>query len=436
MLAGMNESWTGVTTIHPAGVLALCLAIIFLFVFNKNKVIYPLIIFLTFIPGAQRIVLFSLDFSFIRILVLVYLLKIVISGSSQGSKLVSTDKLIFLWALMSIIIYTIQFGEMSALITRLGYMVEVVGTYLVGRLYIRNYNDVKSIVNVIGILSIPTLIIFLIERSSGTNLFSVFGGVPEHTFIRDGKLRCQGPFPHPIIAGVFWASWLPLIYYFHKIGEFKKTSSYMFFISVIIIILNTASSTPLSSLIVTLIGLWLYKFYHLLRPIQIGVILLLIFLHLVMKAPVWHLLARIDLAGGSTGYHRFLLIDSAIKYFDEWWLVGTITTEHWARGMMDITNQYILEGVRGGFLSMMLFILILRSVFSKIGKKIKKSADFVERYFYWTLGVVFFVHAINFIVLSYFGQALSIFYLMLGAAVSITTNSTDFSENNTRRAEL
>ena len=45
-------------------------------------------------------------------------------------------------------------------------------------------------------------------------------------------------------------------------------------------------------------------------------------LHFVMNHGIWHLIARIDLVGGSTGYHRFHLIDKAIAHFGERWLVG------------------------------------------------------------------------------------------------------------------
>lgn len=58
----------------------------------------------------------------------------------------------------------------------------------------------------------------------------------------------------------------------------------------------------------------------------------LVGLHMVMKAPVWALVARTKIVTGSTGYHRFALIDSAIKNFREWWLVGTYLTGHWGWG--------------------------------------------------------------------------------------------------------
>ena len=40
---------------------------------------------------------------------------------------------------------------------------------------------------------------------------AAMGGVPEITVVREGRLRCQGAFAHPILAGCFWAEQLPLI---------------------------------------------------------------------------------------------------------------------------------------------------------------------------------------------------------------------------------
>ena len=60
-----------------------------------------------------------------------------------------------------------------------------------------------------------------------------------------------------------------------------------------------------------------------------GIVMLLMLLHVVMNNPVWHLLTRIDLVGGSTGWYRYKLIDDFIKNFGQWWMLGTISTFGW-----------------------------------------------------------------------------------------------------------
>jgi hypothetical protein len=43
----------------------------------------------------------------------------------------------------------------------------------------------------------------------------------------------------------------------------------------------------------------------------VGLVGALAVLHFfVMQAPVWHLISRIDLIGGSTGWHRYIIFDA------------------------------------------------------------------------------------------------------------------------------
>ena len=89
-----------------------------------------------------------------------------------------------------------------------------------------------------------------------------------------------------------------------------------------------------------------------------------------MKAPAYYLLARIDLTGSSTSWHRAALIDMALGHLSEWWAFGTDHTRHWmpygvpwSDNHSDITNYYISMGVNGGLPLMLLFIAILAKAF-------------------------------------------------------------------------
>src|SRR5690606_19955616 len=124
------------------------------------------------------------------------------------------------------------------------------------------------------------------------------------------------------------------------------------------IIFNTASSTPVMSIIFTVIGLSFFYFRRYMSYFRWGLVALVISLHLVMNAPVWHLIARMNIVGGSTGWHRYHLMDKAISNFWEWWLVGIQSTAHWGWGLFDVTNQYVLEGVRGGILGLILYVFL------------------------------------------------------------------------------
>ena len=78
-------------------------------------------------------------------------------------------------------------------------------------------------------------------------------------------------------------------------------------------------------------------------------------LQLVMKAPVWFLIGRVGVVGGSDGYHRAYLIDRCIYNFWNWWLLGTKSTNAWASAdnhLFDVTNQYVATAADGGLLAL------------------------------------------------------------------------------------
>ena len=416
------SSWAGTTTVHPIGVAALVACIIAVFFLKKHRIIIPLLALIIVIPSAQRVVIASIDFSFLRILILIILARIFFKKHNRGLSFTRADTYVLLWMIWGIFSYGVLYDGFSGFVSRTGFMIEAVGAYYIGRVYIRTPESFNDIVIFIAKLSVPIMIFFLVERSTGRNMFSVFGGVHEFTLIRDGRLRCQGPFSHPIMAGVFWASmlpWLVPLWYENIIARWKIL---LFAVSITVIVLNTASSTPVMAIIFGVIGFSLFKKRNLTPTIRWGILISLPFLHLIMEKPVWHILARVNVVGGSTGWHRYFLIDMFVEHVSEWWLFGTTATAHWGRGLGDITNQYVLEGVRGGLLGFILFIMILVSVFSLIGKKIKTENHRQLIFFYWVSGVVLFMHSMNFLAASYFGQVVSAFFLFLGITVSLASS--------------
>jgi hypothetical protein len=192
----------------------------------------------------------------------------------------------------------------------------------------------------------------------------------------------------------------------------------------LIIIFCCASSTPVMAVVFSVLGavLWRYRLH--MRTLRWSLLIALVGLHLVMKAPVWHLISRIDLVSGNTGWHRYYLIDQAIHHFSDWWLIGTRTTAHWGWGLQDVTNQFILEGVRGGALRMGLFVAIIVLCFGCVGRLWRLQNGSVFRSVCaWALGVSLFVHAMNFVAVSYFGQIIVVWYLLLAAIVSLSTSA-------------
>jgi hypothetical protein len=150
--------------------------------------------------------------------------------------------------------------------------------------------------------------------------------------------------------------------------------------------------------------------------------IVLIALHLTMAAPVWFLIARIDLTGGSSGYHRAELVDQFIRHFSEWWLVGTHDSASWGWDMWDQQNQYVNIGETGGLAALVLFVTAICRQFAAIGTARKVVQGAKQEWLYWFLGAALFSHVVAFFGANYFDQS-KVSWFMLLAMISAATAS-------------
>lgn len=179
--------------------------------------------------------------------------------------------------------------------------------------------------------------------------------------------------------------------------------------------------------------------------IRWGLLLTLICLHIVMKGPVWSLIEKIDVTGGSSSYHRYMLIDQCIRHFGDWWLVGVKDTSVWGWDMWDTANQYVSTCDNSGLVPFVLFIAILVYGFNFLGRARKRvEAERPAALFLWALGAALFANVVAFFGISYFDQTIVGWYAllaMISAAsiqskkilrvepVQVAAESTDLSNN-------
>ena len=117
-----------------------------------------------------------------------------------------------------------------------------------------------------------------------------------------------------------------------------------------------------------------------------------------------------NIFGGSTGWHRYYLFDCFIRNADDWFWLGTKDTESWGRGLWDVTNQYVLEAVRGGIWTLLVFLTIVFLAVYIPGRftiKIKKG---VVHWLCWGVCVSMLSHCVSFMGVSYFGQIMILLY--------------------------
>jgi hypothetical protein len=385
----------------------------------------PLLILTCLMPLGQEIVLFDLHFPLFRVVLLVGVLRVILKGEAAQLKSTRLDKLFAWWVLVSVVFGSLSKPSMELFVNRMGDAYTAVGAYYFFRCVIVDFEDIVTSVRTLALASLPLAACMSVESNTGHNPFAVFGGVPPVSFLREGHVRCQGAFRQCILAGTFGATLFPLCValWFYR-PQYRRLAIVALAASLVITV-TARSSGALIALAAGTSGLMFWKWRGYLRMIRWGVVIGILGLSLVMKAPVWYLLAKLSSVTGGGGWHRAWLISQAIDHFGQWWLFGTTYTANWGPAgeviaadpnMMDITNQFVEEGVKGGILTLGLFVAIIVVCFNGIGRLLRAEvAEWPISFFIWTLGVTLFAHCLSFISVTYFDQIIVIWYWLLAA---------------------
>ncbi|MDD4905024.1 MAG: hypothetical protein PHD39_02535 [Methylobacter tundripaludum] len=409
---------------NAIGLLFTLVASAFLLALPRRLAAIPLLVGAAYMTRGQILEIGPAHFTVVRILVTVGILRVLLKGERIANGMNQVDRWLVLWAVF--LIASSIFHTSDAWVFRIGLMWSEVGCYFLFRVFIQDAEDVEQIFKALCVALVPIAVLMLLEKAIGRNLFAVLlGGINEIPTFRNGHFRAQGPFDHPILAGVVGATCFPMALHLWKshrkyalVGLFSARG----------IILASTSSGPIMMLLFILFGLALWKVRDHLRSIRWLALIAVIALDAVMKDPVYFLMARIDISGGSTGWHRSQLIRSSIEHLGEWWLAGTDYTRHWmATGIYantnhtDITNHLLGIGVMGGLPAMFLFIMVLVAGFGKVGRALRenKNASMEQRLLIWTLGAILFGHVWNFWSISLFDQSVVFFYLILASISAV-----------------
>lgn len=385
---------------------------------------------------AQALLISGLHFNVIRILISFGMIRLFVRKEIFDIKLNPIDRVFIAWLMASGFISVIFNAENINLTGCLGAVYDGLGIYLIVRALIRDFGDVVFNVKILGIMIIPLAFLFIIEHITGNNPFSYLGGVPILSEIRNGRIRCQGPFKHPILAGTFGATALPLFVGLMVYSTRNRALAIGAILAAMAIIFASSSSGPFLAFLACIVGLACWCFRAHIRAIRWGIAIFFVALHIYMKDPVWFVIARIsDLLGGG-GWYRSALINAAVVHFDEWWLSGTVYTRHWLPSgipgnpdMVDIVNHYVAQGVNGGLLALVLFIWLIVKCFKAIGSSVRDKTrfSFRKRFFIWSMGCTVLGHVVSFFSVSYFDQMSLFWYLIIGA-------SADFDQSGTETA--
>jgi hypothetical protein len=419
----------GETLIHPVA-LAFALAMgLWLMVVKREKAVLPIALVACLIPVAQRIVVATLDFNMSRLLILFGWTRLLVRGETGNLRWCRLDTALCIWLTCGTVAHFAREGSLDALIYRLGLMFDGLGIYFLFRMLLRSAEDVSRSLYQLAIISCIVGSAMLIESVTARNLFSVFGGVPEYSSIREGRLRCQGAFPHPIMSGSFGAGLVSVLSCLTVTGAPRRRALALAgALAAVVIVVTSSSSGPALALIAAFAGVAMFPARAYMRWFRWGTVIVLVVIHFVREAPVWHLLGRASDVIGGTGYHRVRLITGFVDNWDEWILAGTPSTAHWGWGLQDITNEFVYQGVTGGIITLLSFLAILVIAFRYVGQTLRatKRARHLSRarreglqLLAWGLGASLAAHCVNWLGVAYFGQMQLILYMWLAFIATI-----------------
>ena len=379
--------------------------------------------------GGDAVEIGTLSFYSIRIVIMFALIRITVRGEIGGVRFKAFDSLFLAWLMLTSLLYVAADGRFVNLSERVGYLFDAGGLYIAVRVLIRSVDDLADTVAILAFLLILLAVLMGFERITGRNLFFAIGGVPEWSQVRNGTVRCQGPFTHSILAGAFGAAGFALMLGYSVFRRDRRIWGVAAAFCAVIIVYTSGSSGPFSALAVSTIGLGMWSIRIHMRVARWAMLGCVIMFAVVMNAPVWFLIDRLsDLIGGD-GWYRSQLIDSAVSHFSEWWLIGTGYTRHWmASGIpanpysADIVNEFVNQAIHGGLLCLLLFVAILSKSFAAMGTAAKAtSTPLRQRYFFWTVGCSLAAHVASFFSVTYFDQTISAYYLIIGSTVMAAT---------------
>lgn len=418
--------------LSPLGIIVLIITIILILLLPREKIIFVVLAFFLFIPQGQQIYIGGVHLYLYRIVTLVTLIKCInIKSVGESVSFIggwnSVDTSFFFYIFIKAIAFSLQYKSSGAIIHQVALFIDTFGIYLSLRFLLVDTDDIERVLKFLSFIYAVLAVTMLIEQVYNFNLFGYISGnfVPE---IRNDSIRSSGSFRHALTAGTTGAAALPLFFYLWFRGEQKK-NAVLGMVAATIMVITSHSSGPLLAYVAGILALLLWPLRNSMRLLRRGLVFSLLILHFVMKAPVWFIIAKIDLTGSSSSYHRANLVDQFIKHFGDWWLIGTPEYGTWGWFLWDVQNQYVSVGLNGGLGALIFFIAIFVYCFSMIGKARINAYNEQKERFLWALGASLFSYIIGFIGVNIFDQSQVIWFMLLAFISVATINRSKSSES-------
>ena len=408
------------TVLHPLVAGGMVIAIVLIMLLPRNKAITPFLVAFLTIPLGQVLVVGNVHLLMHQVLILTVLARMAaFRGKGRFAGGFNTlDKLIVLWSLSAFIIFSLAWMEMQAVVKSAGDLVVSLGGYLAVRFLIPDRATVPRLIKALAVVCVIQGAFMVSEQFTYMNVFSSFGANPPT--LREGHIRSEGAMGN-LWAGALAGIVIPLFIGLWSEGRSSRIAACAGLAGATAMVFATHASTSWLAYGASLLGLGFWPLRRRMRLARWGLIGSLLGLHLVMHGPVWSLIEKIDLTGGSSSYHRYMLVDNCIRHFADWWLLGSKTYGDWGFVMFDVCNQFILTGLRGGLLTLLIYIGIYKQSFGAIGIARKRvQGDRKQEWFLWCIASALFTTVVASFGI-YFSAHLFVCFASLLAGISVAT---------------
>ena len=424
------------------------LAVVVLFT-PRRWALLGMIASLLYLTQYQQIKLGGFNMFPHRFIELAALIRIISRRELFSIKLNRIDWCLLVLYSYTTIVYLCRDSEDAAY--TIGEAVDAYLCYFAFRCLVTNIDEFRWFLKAFVFLLIPYMLLLLREHHSGRSAFTALGAVPELATRDDDSVRCCGSFRYATLMGTLGATFLPIYIGLCFIKSDRKLAWVGIAFSVGIVWLSN-SGGPINAAAIAMVGWLLWPIRKRMYLVRRAIVVWIAVAAMVMKAPVWYLIAKVsDLTGGD-GWHRSYLIDVSFRHLNLWWLAGMKDelTADWfpyvvaATGGADITNAYISFGLTAGLMSMFLFIALLTKAFIELGKAqaaMRANSDGVtsNEFMLWGLGAMLAAHVANWFGVTYWDQTYMLWFMQLAVIANLSQavlNPQTLSAKNSAPVEL
>jgi hypothetical protein len=399
-----------------------------------------------YITQAQAVEVAGFNFTAIRIVLLVGIVRALMKGELREMPSSPVDKWLIGYTVTTLLIAAVTQGS-EVIPFYIGLNYNVLLAYFVFRALLKSRSDLLEFLSLLALLIVPMACSMLYEAATGYNIFKNLGGIKDNPVVREGAFRCQGAFRISITGGIFGATLVPLFVglYMATIQR-ARANAVVGIIAGLIITFTSNSSGPLMALINGILALGFWYLRANMRMVRWAAVVLLLSLSLLMNAPVYYLIARSSDFVGGDGWHRARLIEQFINHTDDWLLAGTTDTGDWMptalvhgdkRGA-DLTNKFVAVGVEGGIVPLILYVCVFVVSYKVLGRALSLARLKSPQYepILWGFGCALFAHIMALVSVQYWDQMDVAFCMFLAIIACSPSYVIEESESNVVEGEI